>query len=89
MSGPDIVPRQAVWADVQLEAREALTIIEALLTAGTEHAFTAPGELERLRRPTRELDAACAAARTSAGLRLRSRRLAAVHGRQTTLKYER
>ncbi|MBN8741095.1 MAG: hypothetical protein BGP24_20005 [Lysobacterales bacterium 69-70] len=44
MSGPDLMPRQPVWADVQLEAREALTTIEALLTAGTEHAARAPSE---------------------------------------------
>ncbi|MBN8742585.1 MAG: hypothetical protein BGP24_07760 [Lysobacterales bacterium 69-70] len=44
MSGPDLISRQPVWADVQLEAREALTAIEALLTAGTEHAARAPNE---------------------------------------------
>jgi hypothetical protein len=44
MSGPDLVPRQPEWADVQLEAREALTAIEALLTAGTEHAAKAASE---------------------------------------------
>lgn len=44
MSGPDLIPCPPVWADVQLEAREALTAIEALLTAGTEHANPAPSE---------------------------------------------
>lgn len=44
MSGPDLVPRQPVWADVQLEAREALTAIEALLIAGTDHATKAASE---------------------------------------------